>query len=269
VAHSLITPDIQANGRHIRALMRDARDAGVRLVQFPECAMSGYCKTQVADWDQLDWAGLQQELTETAALARRLGLWVVLGSAHRLTGANRPHNSLYVIDEFGELHGRYDKRLCSHTEIGGWFTPGREPLCFTVDGFTFGCALCIEICFPELFAEYERLRADCVLVSAYSQDPFYGVMAQAHAGTNCIWVGLSVPAQCAADLPAQVIGPNGACLSQSGATPGLVLSQLDRGEAAFDVALDKARPWRRAAREGQVYADSLVEDPRSTERLRL
>lgn len=39
-------------------------------------------------------------------------LRVVLGSAHRLSGANNPHNSLYVIDDDGALVDRYDKRFC-------------------------------------------------------------------------------------------------------------------------------------------------------------
>jgi hypothetical protein len=31
-------------------------------------------------------------------LAGRLGLWVVLGSTHPLTGLHKPHNCLYLID---------------------------------------------------------------------------------------------------------------------------------------------------------------------------
>jgi predicted amidohydrolase len=42
---------------------------------------------------------------------------VVLGSAHPLTPPHRPHNSLYVISDKGQLVDRYDKRFCSNTEI--------------------------------------------------------------------------------------------------------------------------------------------------------
>ena len=34
-------------------------------------------------------------------------------SAHRLTGSRRPHNSLYIISDSGQITDRYDKRFCS------------------------------------------------------------------------------------------------------------------------------------------------------------
>ena len=48
--------------------------------------------------------------------------------------------------------------------------------------------------FPHLFAEYERLGADCILLSMCSADPRHSLMARAHAATNCYWIGLSSPA---------------------------------------------------------------------------
>lgn len=268
IAQSRIDPDVRANGAEIRGLMRQAAEAGARLVQFPEGAASGYCKAEVQTWDDVDWPALREELEETAALARALGLWVVLGSAHPLTSPRRPHNSLYVISDTGALAGRYDKRLCSRTEIDDWFSPGADVLTFTVDGFSFGCALCIEMVFPEIFAEYETLQADVVLVSAYSKDPAYGVLARGHAAATCLWIGYSVPAQCSAALGSSLFGPNGDVLAEArrDGAAGLVVAMLDRCDPALDVALQKARPWRRIARDGAVYGLRLVDDPRSRDR---
>jgi predicted amidohydrolase len=265
VAQSRIDRDIRANGREIRGLMRRAAAGGARLVQFPEGAASGYAKSEITSWDEVDWPALREELEETAALAGSLGLWVVLGSAHPLTAPHRPHNSLYVISDIGVLAGRYDKRRCSHTEISDWFSPGQAPLTFAVDGFTFGCAVCIEIVFPELFAEYEALGVDAVLVSSYSRDPVYGVLARAYAAANCLWIGLAIPAQCSRDFPAGLIGPNGAALAEGGrdGEADLVFGTLDRSDPAFDIALEKARPWRRTARLGEIYESRRVDDPRS------
>jgi predicted amidohydrolase len=268
IAQSLITPDVRINGAHIRALLRRACDAGARLVHFPECALSGYTKSQIRDWARVDWAALREELGETIALAGALGVWVVLGSAHRLTAPHRPHNSLYVISDAGRLVARYDKRRCSHTEVTRFFTPGVEPLVFAVDGFSFGCALCIELCFPELFLEYERLAVDCLLFSSYSEDLTYGVVAQAHAATNNYWVSFSVPAQCAHAVPASLIGPDGSVVARGAHVAGvdLVVADLDRTAPEFDVALTKARPWRATARQGAIYASRWVDDPRSRDR---
>ncbi|TSD88505.1 carbon-nitrogen hydrolase family protein [Mycobacterium sp. KBS0706] len=268
IAQSRIDRDVRANGREIRGLVRRAAAGGARLVQFPEGAASGYCKSEIASWDEVDWPALREELEETAALAGSLGLWVVLGSAHPLTAPHRPHNSLYVIADTGALVGRYDKRRCSHSEVSDWFAPGEAPLTFAVDGFTFGCALCIETVFPEVFSEYETLGADAVLVSSYSRDPIYGVLARAHAASTCLWIGLAIPAQCSQPLPSSLIAPNGVVLGEAGrdGESGLVFGTLDRGEPAFAVALEKARPWRRTARLGDIYESRRVDDPRSHDR---
>lgn len=74
---------------------------------------------------------MREEAEAVADLAGELGLWTVFGSIHRLSGANRPHNSRYVVSDQGELVGRYDL-----------YTPGVAPLVFEVDGFRFGCVLC-------------------------------------------------------------------------------------------------------------------------------
>ncbi|MDC7675866.1 carbon-nitrogen hydrolase family protein [Asticcacaulis machinosus] len=258
-AQSLVTQDPHQNGQEIRALMQQAHDAGARLIHFPEGAMSGY---QVSN---PQWEALHEELELTATLAKNLNLWTILGSEHRLTPPNRPHNSLYVISDSGDVVARYDKRLCSHNEINHHYTPGNTPIVFSIDGFTFGCALCIEINFPELFLEYENLGVDCLLLSSYSQNPIFGIMAQGHAAANNYWFSISVPAQFASALPAGLIGPDGYWISQcrTDAATDLCFAHLDRMSPAFDIALNKARPWRKTAREGSIYRDNLICDPRS------
>ena len=50
-----------------------------------------------------------RRLGEVARHAARLGIWAVVGSAHRLSGTHKPHNSVYVFDDSGDVVGRYDK----------------------------------------------------------------------------------------------------------------------------------------------------------------
>ena len=73
-AQSSILADVSENGRNIRALMHETHDAGANLVHFPEGALSGYVKSQIGDWQQVDWRALDSELAETAELAGELGL---------------------------------------------------------------------------------------------------------------------------------------------------------------------------------------------------
>jgi predicted amidohydrolase len=266
-AQSPISGNVRENGCHVRELMQSARERSARLVHFPEGALSGYAKSEVSDWYAFDWPTIRDELEMIATVAGSLGIWVVLGCAHRLSDGNRPHNSLYVISDKGALVGRYDKRLCSHNEINNWYSPGFEPLVFSVDGFTFGCALCIEVVFPEVFLEYERAGVDCVLFSAYASDPIYATMLQGHAAINNLWISLATPAQCSRKLASGLIGPDGAFSARCEADgqPGVSLGQLDRSR--YDIPLNKARPWRATARAGQIYADRRVVDRRSADKL--
>jgi len=265
---SEIVPDIRRNGRLVRRLLTRAAAAGARLAHFPEGALSGYVKSEIADWAAVDWAGLREELEETAALAGRLGIWLVLGANHPLTPPNRPHNSLYVIADTGRLAGRYDKRRCSHSEITDWYTPGQAATVFTVDDFRFGCALCIEIRFADLFAEYEAAGVDCMLVSAYDDDPMMGITAQAHAAMNLYWLSLSTPRQRSRGLPSGLIAPTGQIVARCcRGRSSLVVHEMDKNAPALDLWLNKARPWRRAARSGTIYAAGSGADPRSADRL--
>lgn len=256
IAQSMITDSVTANGKAARNLMRQAAKCESRLVHFPECALSGAIKSHVLDWQTFDWRCLSEELERIQELARELRLFVVLGSAVRESDQpDSPRNSMIVIDDHGRIAGRYDKRRCSNTEINGWFSPGKEACIFDVDGFRFGCINCIEIHFPELFAEYETLDVDCILFSAYSNDPMFWIEAQAHAAINCMWVSVATPASYALQLPGGLIGPNGYAVAQAEATTesNLVLAELDRSAPEFEIALTKARPWRRTAREGSIY----------------
>ncbi|MBK3575847.1 carbon-nitrogen hydrolase family protein [Streptomyces sp. MBT65] len=259
----MISDDARQNGPVVRRLMREAAEAGARLILFSEGCLSGYAKEQIRDWDQLDWPAVEDELRQVTALAAELRLWVVLGSAHRLTPPHRPHNSLYVIADDGQVVDRYDKRYCSNTEILGYYTPGFTPTVFTVDGYRFGCAICIEINFPELFVEYERLGVDCLLLSAYPVNSVFEVKARAHAAINNYWLAMATPAQTTALLDSELISPNGTVLAQADARTELIIGELDRDAPEFHIALNKARPWRASARQGDIYRSRRVADPRS------
>jgi predicted amidohydrolase len=92
-AQNRILGDPKANGREIRELMCMALDAGAELIHFPEGAISGYVKSPIRSWEEVNWELLRKELEKTATLAGNLGLWVVLGSNHRLSQPNRPHTA--------------------------------------------------------------------------------------------------------------------------------------------------------------------------------
>ena len=266
ITQPIVTDDARQNGRKVRQLMRQAAAERARLVQFPEGLLSGYAKEQIADWDDVDWTAVREELEQVTALAADLGLWVVLGSAHPLTAPHRPHNSLYVISDEGQLVDRYDKRFCSNTEITRFYSPGFDPVVFDIDSFRFGCAICIEINFPELFGEYEQLGVDCLLLSAYPVDSIFHTKARALASINNYWLSLSVPAQSAELMSSGLIGPDGGCARTVEPRGELVVGEMDRDDPQLHVALNLARPWRTSARQGEIYQRRRVDDRRSADR---
>lgn len=211
VAQTIVPEDptdpgaLRESGAQIRQLMRDAAAAGADLAQFPEGAITypgkyvmssaGPGTLAAADWSRVDWDVMREEAEQVAVLAGELALWTVFGSLHPLTPPRRPHNSLYVVTPAGRLIARYDKRYLSNTEVSWMYTPGTDPLTFLAGSLTFGCALCIEVNFPEVFAAYEQLDVDCMLVSVMVEDAIRPVIAQSYAALHSYWLGYSVGGQ--------------------------------------------------------------------------
>jgi deaminated glutathione amidase len=270
-AQTVVSKDLSANAKTIRQVLSDAASEGVKLVSFCEGALSGYAKAQIAEpdeWLSFDWATQKAELRSIGAVCGQLGIFAVVGGAHRLSATASPHNSLYVFSALGDLLTRYDKRFLSNSEINGWYTPGVEPIIFDVDGYRFGCATCIESQFPEVFTEYERLGADAVLFSSYGIPEHFQIALRAHAGLNCLWISAATPAQEAPNGPAGIIGPDGKWTARCPASPSscYTVAVLDRDDPAYDIPLQKARPWRAKARLGEIYREKSVADIRSTKR---
>jgi predicted amidohydrolase len=261
-----VGPDPAANGAAARDMMRRASRDGAKLIQFTEGAICGY----VAEPMAADPEAVRTQLRLIASLAAELGLWVVAGSVHYLTPPNWPHNSLYVISDRGELAGRYDKRMCSHTELTRRYSPGFEPLVFEVGGCRFGCVTCIEINFPEILLDYRERGVDCILFSSNSRDPIYETLARGHAAAHNYWVSIAVTARGSTAMPAAVIGPHGYPLARCPAdgTPAVAVTDLNPDDPALDTALNKARPWRTQARSGALYRPRRITDPRSDDHTR-
>lgn len=254
VAHMFIDKDIKKNSKTIQALIHQASEQQCRIVQFPEGALSGYCKTQITSWEGYDWKELERQLTIIQQLALKLNIWVIVGSAAVVDGKKPPRNSLVVISNTGEIIARYDKRFISHGELQGWYSPGKEAITFEVDGLTFGLALCLEVQFPEIFEEYYRQDVDAVLLSAYVNDSMFEVTARVYANLYNYWVGFSVTSNQEPPLTSSLIGPDGYIQSLSEKNEGsLAISEIDPNDERWDIPLNKAKPWRKLARQGDIY----------------
>lgn len=264
---------LRASATEMRRLMREAHEARARLVHFPEgttcfpnkriMSVNGPKEIGPSDWARFEWAVLREELDATSKLARALGLWTIFGSVHQLTQPHRPHNSLYVVSDRGELVTRYDERLLSNTKISFMYSPGKMPVTFEIDGVRFGCALGMETHYPEIFIEYERLDVDCVLFSTTGESPAAAPAFAAEvlglAASNTYWVSYSAHAPQSLTTPSGIAAPDGRWAAQcpTDGTSSIAVANIktDPGHPA--------RPWRRTARS-DIYDQHRVDgDPRS------
>ncbi|TKT82730.1 carbon-nitrogen hydrolase family protein [Aquamicrobium sp. LC103] len=264
---------LRASGLEMRRLMHEAHEAGARLLHFPEGATcspnkrimsaNGPGEIGPSDWNRFEWGVLREELDATRRLARELRLWTIVGSAHRLTPPHRPHNSLYVISDHGEVVTRYDERMLSNTKISFMYSPGKIPVTFEVDGIRFGCALGMETHYPELFIEYERLDVDCVLFSTTGETPIaapgFAAEALGHAASNAYWVSFSAHAPQSLAAPSGIAGPDGRWATQcrTDGTASIAVANIETNRE------HPARPWRRTARTGIYDRHRVDSDPRS------
>ncbi len=241
-----------------------AKKKNASIVHFCEGALSGYSKQQVNEWKNFEFDQIREELRLTKELCDQLSICAVIGSAHQLSNGNKPHNSLYVILNNGEIIDRYDKRKCSQNEIDHWYSPGFSTCEFQLSGIKFGCVLCIEIQFPELFIEAEKHNVDCLLFSSYSKDMMYGIQAQGYAASNNYWISMSVPANESSEQPSQLIGPTGEIIGQcQRSTSDIKVFEINKKDQRWNTALNLAKPWRKMARQGGLYEQNRVLDKRS------
>src|SRR5262245_380198 len=156
-----VDADIRRNQRYVLHQMRIAKSRGAHVAHFAECALSGYAGTDFASYEEFDWSLLRECTLEALALARQLRLWIILGSTHRLTGRHKPHNSLYVVTNRGELLDRYDKMFCAGDGPGknldlAHYSPGNHFSVFSIADVQFGALICHDYRYPELYREYKR-----------------------------------------------------------------------------------------------------------------
>jgi predicted amidohydrolase len=235
---------LRESGTEVRRLMREAAAAAARLVHFTEGAlcfpskqvMSSLGPDEVgpSDWTKAVWPVLDGELDQITRLAGELGIWTVIPSVHQQPDA-RPHNSMYVVSDKGRLVTRYDERALSTTKVSWMYTPGSEPVTFEVDGYRFGLALGLDVIFPEIFTEYDRLGVDAVLVSYASTtgpNGHIGVQAQGTAANNTYRISLAVTANPETGLVAGVTDPRGRWVAQApeDGRPAIAIADLEPDE---------------------------------------
>jgi predicted amidohydrolase len=136
------TRDMPENVRKIKEhLARCARD-GVRVVAFPECALTGYFDNpymQSISAEEL--ANAERHLAHTC---REHDIYAIIGTP--TCDADQLYNSAIVIDPSGEILLRYHKVQLAES----WPAAGSELYVFPIDGVPASIIICHDERYPEL-----------------------------------------------------------------------------------------------------------------------
>ncbi len=263
---------IDKNSKFIQKFLKKAKKLGADIVHFSECALSGYGGVDFNSLDGYDWAGLVKETQKIMQLAAKLNLWVILGSAHRLTAPNKPHNCLYLINPQinpqGQIADRYDKRFCTEGDLN-YYTPGNRFVTFELNGVKCALLICFDLRFPELYRELKKLNIQCIFQSFYNASQkeqsvhkhIIRQTMQGHAATNYFWVSLANSCRPIAPYPSCFIQPDGEIVKQLKLNkPGIMINTVDTTQGFYD----PSEKFRGLAMKGILTnGPGQLDDPRS------
>jgi len=260
---------IKENYQWIENQIIEAKLKKADIVHFPECSLSGYPGSDMSSLDNFDWDELFRATDSVIALAKELKIWVILGSMHRLSGSNKPHNSLYLIDSDGNIADRYDKRFCTGSDLK-YFSPGDHFVTFNINGVKCGLLICYDIRFPELYRQYRKLDTDVIFQSFYNARQKKGsihpvimhITAQAEAASNYFYMSLTNSSS-VESWPCYFITPDGLIQNKLAENiPGVLISDLDITKQYYDAS----KPYRLDAINGKLNSGESVQDPKSVNR---
>lgn len=267
-----ISSNIKENLYWIEKQMIEAKLKKADIVHFAECALSGYAGVDMKSLDGFNWNELNLATDSVLTLAKKFKLWVVFGSMHKLSGNNKPHNSLYLINPNGEVVDRYDKCFCTEEDLE-FFTPGDHFVTFDINGIKCGLLICFNLRFPELYREYRKLGADLIFQSFHNARQGKGsihpvimhITAQAHAGINHFYMSLTNSSS-PESWPCYFITPDGLVKNKLEPNiPGVLISDLNIDDKYYDAS----KSFRMDAIKGKLNSGETVIDSLSSNRKKI
>lgn len=151
-----VTGNIEHNFNCMKNGIEEAAKQGIRLLLFPECAVTGYPPRSIKSTSVVDYEATARTYDQFMAFAERYQMHLVVGTIIREEA--RYYNCAIVFFPDGR-RSIYRKRA-----LWGWdrenFCEGCDSGVFEVDNLKVGIRICYEIRFPEFFRELYRAQTD-------------------------------------------------------------------------------------------------------------
>ena len=230
-------------------LIGEAKAAGADYVQTPEMT-----NILAANRERLFATIVEEEADASLAtlreLARKLSLFVHIGSLAIKLSPERAVNRSLLIDPKGDIVARYDKIHMFDVDLGNGeryhesnsYRPGEIAVLADLPWGRLGLTVCYDMRFPSLYRALAEAGATMLAApSAFTQPTgeagHWHVLLRARAIENGSYVfaaaqGGSHESGRATYGHSLIIDPWGRVLAEGGAEPGVVMAEIDPAEVA-------------------------------------
>lgn len=165
---------IEQNMEIILGFIQEASSEKARLLVLPEnCFCMDRYVEQKSQYQEIFLDGTVQ--TTVANWAKEYKIWVVIGAFPIINDVtNKPHSRMLVYNDLGELCCFYDKIHLFDVQVSAdefynesdTYNAGSDYKIFEIDGVKFGCSICYDVRFPELYRYYALEGVDAFLIPA-------------------------------------------------------------------------------------------------------
>jgi deaminated glutathione amidase len=230
-------------------LIKEAKTGGAEYVLTPEM-------TNILERKREDlFAALAPEekdrsLAAFRDLARRLGIWVHVGSLAIEVLPQKAVNRSFLIDPKGEIAARYDKIHMFDVDLAGGesyresgsYRPGEIAVAVDIPWGRVGLTICYDLRFPALYRALAEAGASFITIpSAFTQqtgEAHWHVLTRARAIETGSFVFAAAQAGRHEDGRdtfghSIAIDPWGRVFAEGGTEPGVILADVDPSQVAI------------------------------------
>lgn len=158
-----VTNNIKHNLEAVKKAIIRAAHKGVKLLVFPECALTGYPPRDIENSSVVKFHELDLVYEQLQSLVDENAIHIIIGTITRKD--EKYYNSAILFAPHKEKQF-YHKRA-----LWGWdkdnFSVGNSNGIFEIDGWKIGVRICFEVRFPEFFRELYEEHTDLNIIMFY------------------------------------------------------------------------------------------------------